>query len=394
MKWIWVSAAVIAVLVVVILLVGWLLPEKHRAQRQATLQAPPETVWELIDERRGVSVLEERRQDRAASTGSRGPEGLGRGGEQRPHHAGRREERGASSARPADRRSRSAVRRHLDVRDCASRERKYADDYRGRSDLQSAVPRHGEVRFRLRGHHRGLLDRRRRPTGVERTPVKPMQPQSYVNFILGLHTSHFQRLLQISDFRIQSFFQMGYDATATLKFDGKTSRGVAQLEHKDLVFRGTMRLAIPLASISAATARDGTLYVRFGEKSAELTIGSAAEKWARRITNPPSRLDKLGVKAGMTIAAIGISDEAFLGEVAERAEKVTRRAPAAESSGRSDLLRGRPPRRARRTRGARAAHQARGRRLESCGRRGRERTSPRPRRWPRASEPGSSTSRS
>ena len=122
---------------------------------------------------------------------------------------------------------------------------------------------------------------------------------------------------------------MGYDATGTLKFDGKTSRGIAQLEHKDLVFRGTVRLAIPLASINAATARDGTLHLEFGGKSAELTIGAAAEKWAKRITSPPSRLDKLGVKAGMTIAAIGISDEGFLTEAAERAEKVTRRAPAA-----------------------------------------------------------------
>jgi hypothetical protein len=122
---------------------------------------------------------------------------------------------------------------------------------------------------------------------------------------------------------------MGYDATGILKFDGKTSRGIAQLEHKDLVFRGTVRLAIPLASINAATARDGTLHLEFGGKSAELTIGAAAEKWAKRITSPPSRLDKLGVKAGMTIAAIGISDEGFLTEAAERAEKVTRRAPAA-----------------------------------------------------------------
>jgi hypothetical protein len=122
---------------------------------------------------------------------------------------------------------------------------------------------------------------------------------------------------------------MGYDATCTLKFDGKTSRGIAQLEHKDLVFRGTVRLAIPLAAISGATARAGTLFVEFGGKSAEFTIGTAAEKWAKRITSPPSRLDKLGVKAGMTIAAIGIADEGFLTEVAERAEKVTRRAPAA-----------------------------------------------------------------
>lgn len=134
---------------------------------------------------------------------------------------------------------------------------------------------------------------------------------------------------------------MGYDATGTLKFDGKTSNGIAQLEHKELVFRGTVRLSIPLSSINAATARDGTLHIEFagefagefggefGGKSAELTIGAAAEKWAKRITSPPSRLDKLGVKAGMTIAAIGISDEGFLTEAAERAEKVTRRAPAA-----------------------------------------------------------------
>ncbi len=144
---------------------------------------------------------------------------------------------------------------------------------------------------------------------------------------------------------------MGYDATGTLKFDGKTSSGIAQLEHKDLVFRGTVRLSIPLASINAATARDGTLHIEFsgefggefGGKSAELTIGAAAEKWAKRITSPPSRLDKLGVKAGMTIAVIGISDEGFLTEAAERAEKVTRRAPAATRPADSDLLRSRPP---------------------------------------------------
>jgi hypothetical protein len=122
---------------------------------------------------------------------------------------------------------------------------------------------------------------------------------------------------------------MGYDATCTMTFDGETSRGTAWLEHKDLVFRGTVRLAIPLATIRSATARDGTLYVRFGNNSAEFAIGSAAEKWARRITNPPSRLDKLGVKPGMTIASIGVTDEAFVTEVTGRAEKVTNKAPAA-----------------------------------------------------------------
>jgi hypothetical protein len=121
---------------------------------------------------------------------------------------------------------------------------------------------------------------------------------------------------------------MGYDATCTLRYDGKTARGTAHLEQRELVFRGTVRLVIPLAAISAATARDGTLSVRFGGKAAEFAIGRAAEKWANRITNPPSRLDKLGVKAGMAIAAIDVSDDEFLAEIAGRAGKVARKAPA------------------------------------------------------------------
>ena len=35
-------------LVVVALLVGWLMPVQHRASRQATFHASPESVWELI----------------------------------------------------------------------------------------------------------------------------------------------------------------------------------------------------------------------------------------------------------------------------------------------------------------------------------------------------------
>ncbi len=48
MKWILIAAAVIAIVVATVLLVGWLMPEQHRASRQATFQARPEAVWELI----------------------------------------------------------------------------------------------------------------------------------------------------------------------------------------------------------------------------------------------------------------------------------------------------------------------------------------------------------
>jgi hypothetical protein len=122
---------------------------------------------------------------------------------------------------------------------------------------------------------------------------------------------------------------MGYDARCTLTYLGKTSRGTAWLEHKDLVFRGPSRLAIPLSGITSATARDGLLRVRFGNRTAAFQIGDAAEKWAARIMNPPSRLDKLGVKAGMAVAALNMSDSSFLAEVKERGATVGQRLPDA-----------------------------------------------------------------
>jgi hypothetical protein len=112
---------------------------------------------------------------------------------------------------------------------------------------------------------------------------------------------------------------MGYDAACTIKFEGQTARGRARLEHKDLVFRGPFRLAIPLPEISEAKAEGDTLTVRFGDRQAELEIGSAAAtRWARRITSPPSRLDKLGIKAGMRVVFVNLRDDVLRDQI-ERA---------------------------------------------------------------------------
>ena len=119
---------------------------------------------------------------------------------------------------------------------------------------------------------------------------------------------------------------MGYEATCTLTFGGKSARGEAHLEQKDLVFRGATRLSIPFADITAAHADGDTLHVVFKGKPAELTIGAAqAEKWARRILNPPTRLDKLGVKAGMSVLCLSLRDEAFVEELCARGAEVSAR---------------------------------------------------------------------
>ncbi len=129
---------------------------------------------------------------------------------------------------------------------------------------------------------------------------------------------------------------MGYDASCTLRIEGAAHKGTALLEHKDLIFRGPTRLAIPLARISRATAADGVLRVAFDGRVADFVIGEAAAKWAKRITNPPSRLDKLGVKPGMRVALVGLRDPTFEAELASRDAQVVR--PTAASRGSVDLL--------------------------------------------------------
>ena len=117
---------------------------------------------------------------------------------------------------------------------------------------------------------------------------------------------------------------MGYDAPCEVRYEGRSASGTAALEQKALLVRGAVRLSIPLADITEATAEGGWLRIRFGDRAAEIALGSAAEKWARRITSPPSRLDKLGIKRGMRVLTVGVVDRDFVRELRAAGASVTR----------------------------------------------------------------------
>ena len=135
---------------------------------------------------------------------------------------------------------------------------------------------------------------------------------------------------------------MGSDAACTLHLDGRATRGTALLEQHDLIFRGhalserggkrvegPFRLAIPLKEIQSARAAGGSLAIRFGDRTATFDLGAPAARWADKITNPPSRADKLGIKPGLTVLLAGISDAAFRDELERREVKIVAKAPAA-----------------------------------------------------------------
>lgn len=112
---------------------------------------------------------------------------------------------------------------------------------------------------------------------------------------------------------------MGNEAAIAARFKGQVATGKARLETEVLYFRGgDLKLAIPFRQMSKVSARNGTLSVTFPGGTAAFELGAAAPRWADKILHPPSRLQKIGVKPDWRVAAIGVDDTAFLGEL-ERA---------------------------------------------------------------------------
>jgi hypothetical protein len=118
---------------------------------------------------------------------------------------------------------------------------------------------------------------------------------------------------------------MGLEAVCTVRYDGRVARGKALLETKELIFRGEFRLKIPFQEILSAEARHGELHVNSAGLVAVFELGPHAEKWAFKIRNPKSLLDKLGVKPDSRVAVLGVRDEAFLADLAARVPALAKR---------------------------------------------------------------------
>jgi hypothetical protein len=117
---------------------------------------------------------------------------------------------------------------------------------------------------------------------------------------------------------------MGLEAACQARMDGKASPGTCRLEETDLVFRGEFRFKVALKDLQKVEARAGALHLEWAEGKAVLELGDQAERWAEKIKNPPSLLDKLGVKPGLRVSVVGIEDRAFLDQLAARVDDLTR----------------------------------------------------------------------
>ena len=109
---------------------------------------------------------------------------------------------------------------------------------------------------------------------------------------------------------------MGKEADVTARFADGAEEGRLQYEAPRLVFKGAQRRVYDGVSLVDVRAEGDDLVLADGSRFA---LGAKrAANWADAILNPKGRLDKIGVKAGMRAAVIGVADETFTTELAGR----------------------------------------------------------------------------
>ena len=108
---------------------------------------------------------------------------------------------------------------------------------------------------------------------------------------------------------------MGQEIECRIRYQEQSQAGKAYLETDHLLFRGAERLKVLFKDMTKVQAEGGVLRLEFVGGPAELELGDAAEKWARKILQPPTRLQKLGVKPGMKVVVIGEFEPEFLADL-------------------------------------------------------------------------------
>lgn len=106
----------------------------------------------------------------------------------------------------------------------------------------------------------------------------------------------------------------------------RRTTGKALLESDHVLLRlPKERIKIPFADIEKMEAKDGQLAIKHRGGSVNIYLGAAAAKWAEKIKNPRSLMDKLGIKPGMRVAVHGVDDAEFLIQLSERTGGVAKR---------------------------------------------------------------------
>ena len=109
---------------------------------------------------------------------------------------------------------------------------------------------------------------------------------------------------------------MGKEATVTAVFADGADEGRLQYEPPKLVFKGAARRMFDAEALVGVKAEGAELVLADG---ARFTLGEKqALAWVDAILNPKGRMDKIGAKAGMRAAVMGVKDETLSAELSAK----------------------------------------------------------------------------
>src|SRR5688572_6028307 len=108
---------------------------------------------------------------------------------------------------------------------------------------------------------------------------------------------------------------MGIETTCRVETDAGTGDAKVLLETEELIVRGAFKTRIPLKTVESSDLDGRKLIVSHGNSRTVLHLGPEAARWADRILNPRTRLEKLGVKPGIAVSCQGIADPALQDEL-------------------------------------------------------------------------------
>ncbi len=120
---------------------------------------------------------------------------------------------------------------------------------------------------------------------------------------------------------------MGAELRCRATVGDRSMEGRAQLETSELVFRGDkkdFRYRIPFESVEKVIAVGDRLIIDGINVHIVLELGAKyAARWAEKIKNPPTRIDKLGVTPESRVSVMGVDDPQFRSELEARASDLT-----------------------------------------------------------------------
>jgi hypothetical protein len=124
---------------------------------------------------------------------------------------------------------------------------------------------------------------------------------------------------------------MGREIQCRAKSGGKWIAGKALLETNEVIFRGDLRLKIPIAALESVVARNGELHLKWAGQSAAFELGDQAEKWAHAILHPKSTADKLGIKSGLRISVLHVASDSTMEDARKAAKEFSDEKPLKDS---------------------------------------------------------------